>query len=645
MVPDTILPLLPLDRMQREIEFALSASITDATLADTGTTAATLIIPSLVEVTAVAVRHSGGSQRHLAFLLDRAADLAVAGASAQMVEAIFAYQAPHARKAILSVIHSLHQRAARAERGATAALMHTLGAAAPLVVRELQAELRHEHKRRASANADEAAATAAVAPARHGSQQMRTAADEYDYMLEENAAAEEEEYVATASLHRLQSDEVHACLPAVLACALHGCGGDDEMEARTAAVETVGRFMLSHERIAEVTLPALLKLVARTQPTAVRCAATLVFASLLVAHPAQAEAHCGPVLRSALQPIEPPALRRAALASLSDLILSRRLQPSVELPHVLPLLVEAADHADDRARALLSGTALSCIQRLAAAEGPARWSRMLHSTVLQLCPTLPPAGFSRMANTLIPSTMETARAQDLESLGAALVTHLADAAAMRAAARTTADVRHRTNLSALLGLWPPSDKSLAALQKALVGQSPLMVAATSEEAIRRGLQAHALKARAKCGGTVLEGISERLRTAKAQGETAFADELEDVGLAEDVSGGDAGGGEAGGGDAGGEAVAGVVSAEVVIGRGKRGLQPTDSGRKRQVITAGDDALGADEQRAAIEQLARNAIGSLKEKQPLYDSIRLPLLPPAGAGGKARAKGKRAKAGD
>ena len=95
-------------------------------------------------------------------------------------------------------------------------------------------------------------------------------------------------------------------------------------------------------------------------------------------------------------------------------------------------------------------------------------------------------------------------------------------------------ISFRTNISTMIGAWPPSDKLLADLQNKLGttvgggGGTPLMVAAVNEIGVRKGLQALLYKAKGKCGGSVLEGLTETLKScAKAATEEEDEDDDDD----------------------------------------------------------------------------------------------------------------------
>ena len=201
--------------------------------------------------------------------------------------------------------------------------------------------------------------------------------DEYDYMMAEAEAAAEEEAVSGLVMHRLSREPLQLCMPLAMSAATHE--GSPEA-VRIAAVRALGRFMHCNEGSAEHAMPMLVDLasgrgttgqaglgqaglgaapsqegeadeprMAQAQCTGLRCAATLVFSSLVPAFPALAEPHVPRGLRDALRREQPTELRVAALSALSDLLIRRKLQASTELPGVLPLLTDNADELSSRA--------------------------------------------------------------------------------------------------------------------------------------------------------------------------------------------------------------------------------------------------------------------------------------------------------
>ena len=287
--------------------------------------------------------------------------------------------------------------------------------------------------------------------------------------------------------------------------------------------------------------------------------------------------------------------------ALRSLVLSRKMQPSAELPHMLPLLLAEAE---------LSAPALSAVHQLARLEGPTRWPRLLYSSTLKLSASLAIDDFSQLVGQLVPSTLEPARPQELESLAESLVGSLVDAAALRIGANTPVDVRTRGNLAHALGVWPPSDRSLAALLKALGGggrgsgggggghdggRSALLSTAAHVAVVRRGLLLHVQRARPKLGGTVLESIAELLRGVKTEASDCEVD------------------------------IGGAVDESPAAGarRAKR--------RHTALVTAEHKALAqTSEERTSTENSARDAIAALKGQRPLYSTTRLPELQEAQA---------------
>ena len=83
----------------------------------------------------------------------------------------------------------------------------------------------------------------------------------------------------------------------------------------------------------------MLRLAAESEPLlAVRCRATMLFASLVPLMPAQAEPHVPAVLHAPLHGEHPVALRHAANLGLTGLVDARRVQSAAQLPHLLPCL-------------------------------------------------------------------------------------------------------------------------------------------------------------------------------------------------------------------------------------------------------------------------------------------------------------------
>jgi hypothetical protein len=557
LVPTLVYRSLPLDYLQRELETALSIATARCATA------------ALVELFAAALRHRvDGTEPLFEFLNARGADLAIAGAADPLVAALHTYPLRLARAALARIVDAIHDRALAAEHGAAEGLMRLLGAAASHLARTVHSELRIQHR-------EQLPCTGTIT-----SESKKE--EDYDYMEAEAEAVAEETAVGELLLQRLRSDALYACMPTVLAFAVHGSGREDrtdafeeeELAARVAAVGAVGRFMHSHERLAVENLPSLLRLVAQHQPTGVRCAAILVFASLHVAFPAHTGESCTQMLRSTLRSGEPAQLRHASLTALSELVVARRLQPSAELPTLLSLVCDAND--------AVSSSAFTAVGRLRALEGQPRWSRLLHSSALQLGSTEPVDRYVRMLSALIPATLEGSRSQDLEQLGEALVTHLCEIAATCTAASSTTDETLRANLAALIGAWPPTDRSLTALRKALGhgGNGLLLRLAADEPAVHRGLQAHAQHARSKSAGSTLETVTELLRSIKPRGAPASETSAPAAGRCEEDS-------------------------------------------AYNTHREGDHALSLMQERAA-----QDAIRALKAKQSLYAMARLPDLPGA-----------------
>ena len=265
---------------------------------------------------------------------------------------------------------------------------------------------------------------------------------------------------------------------------------------------------------------------------------------------------------------------------------------------------------------------MGCVHALATAEGPHRWARLLHSACLQLSATTPPATYAALIPALLPATIEHAPTRDVEVLGEALVSHLADAAALRAVNPTNDGVRARHNLAALLGAWPPSDKTISALHQSFGGRggggeggseggSAMLQTASHEAGVRRGLQAHANRARGKCAGSALEALSATLK-ACSQGEEAHGDDDDD--------------------DEADEGAEGVGCSPTAARRTKRrrgAARDVDAPDERTQLPPSAEDL------AEAGRLARAALEAIKENRPLYDAARLPTL----VHRKGKAKGK------
>ena len=474
-------------------------------------------------------------------LISRAPALALAGAADALMDLLFIYPLPLVCAALAALLDDLRASSAYSW-DATSTLMHTIGAAAPRLARALQAELKRARPG-LSARSQPAVAAAGA-----------TGGEEYDYMLETEEKLAEEEALSHALIAQLAEGAVFRCAPLVVACAEDAA---TPPSVRVAAVGALGRLMHAHEQMAERLLPSLLTLaspppvkapvmasadgVSSDQGSmAVRRASLLVFASLHPAVPALTEPHTARVLHAALAPHEPLGLRLSAIGCLHDLLAARKLQPSAELPHVLPCMLDAC--------AALRTKATACVQQLSMAEGSLRWPRLLHSALLQACSKLCTSSLGQLVTTLVPSTLHAARKEDAETLGVALVLHLREAADLRSSGDARVEGRRRANVATLIGAWPPSDKAVVALLAGLgaaatksgssggdggeggggggggggvlppAGHGALFTTVCSEPAVRRGLQAFAKAARHKCCGRVLDTLTSVLRTAHARAE-------------------------------------------------------------------------------------------------------------------------------
>ena len=558
--PEAFAKCMPLTQLQQALEAAV-AGVPSSFDAGAGRAA------PLMQLVAIALRHLGGSGGLLRFLTAHGARMALADVRTvkPLMEALFSFPGPLAQAALPHILESLHAVvAATATDGGIVALLSVIAAASPHVVRAIHSQLLTEQEAQRRERGTGSSAT-----------------DEGDYMMEEAEEAADEDVISRRLLEVLGADVVHGCMPFAQAAALDCAAA---CSTRVAAVKALGRMMHSHEQMAERALPSLIELASARAPVAVRQQATLVFASMLISFPALTEGYSPRVLGANMAESEPLLLRRVTLGVLSDLLSHRKLKPAGELPQILPLLVSEE---------VLSAPALNCVQRLATMEGPLRWPRLLLSSLLQLCVQTPALGLDALLSTLIPSTLDGARAQDLEALGDSLVGHLVDAAALHAAQGATSGVH---NLAQLLGAWPPSDKALGSLHKALGGGAAsapakpstrtcvaLWAAASREPAVRRALQSVVVRSRSKHAGPTLEAISML--------------------LAECANGGD------------------ESDEEVEV---NERAPVRERNRRRTLAEAVSDGAGATAARSAMDA-ARNAIGALRADRPLYAAVRLPAL--------------------
>ena len=377
------------------------------------------------------------------------------------------------------------------------------------------------------------------------------------------------------------------------------------IKLRAAAASALGRYASTHHSVAAEVLPAILALAQPDQPLALRLSATAVFGSVVPRVPSLTEPHVASVLHRALldKGEEQTPLRACAHAVLADLLQARKLILSSELPLLLPFVLDEA----------LGESTLACVHRLMTHEGPLRWTRLLHGSVVQLCPTSAPEEFASMLQHLVPATIGSARLQDVAQLGEALCSQLAAEAALCLATASAEDSAAQMlhNLAHLFAAWPPSDRGLVALHRALGGEgesnasgggatggSALLSASRDDVAVHRCLLAHVHKAHAKhLKGSTVDAIA---------------------------------------------ALLGKLDPE----------QPAASkgpSRRRAADEGADGELSASasklKQRALAEQRARDALARLKSSEELYVSASLPELgqtraPPPAAAGSSKHKRRR-----
>lgn len=624
MEPAAVSDMLPLDDIETRLRSFLGS-------ADTAHVATDARVAALVAVAAASLRHAGGSQQHLDFFTSVAPALALCGAEEPLVDVLCAHPVTLAQKALARLLETLRRRCDGGHAQAAVALMRTVGAAAPNVVRIIRVALLKE--RHAVVAAASAAAEAAAATTQTGVEDASVSC--YDYMATVTDSAAEEEAISLALLSRLQTDPVHACLPCVLECARQArC----PLRTRVAAVSAAARLMHSHERIAESALPYLAALVAPAHPSAVRSAAVLGLAALAATYPAHCETPASLALHTSLKPSSTPSLRQTALHALSDLVLARRLQPANELVHVLPMIADG--------NSTIAANARATAHSLATVEGPVRWARLLHSALLQLSAIMTPEPFGRLTATLVPGTIEQAPVRDLESLGDALTTHLTSSSSLRVAASSPSDVHLRHNLARLIGAWPPSDKAVGTLARALGcstfndghcssrsgdidgggdrgSRTALWSTAFIEVGVRCGLRAMVHHARNKCAGRVLDAVAAAL-AACPHGSAEDAPpphdevEVEQPGRIDTDSSTNHG-----------------LAADDGDAEMSSGIQAT-SGASRRKRHNGDVCSGSGAEDAAsmlttaaelagTAIAARGAIESLRSDRSLYASVRLPDL--------------------
>ena len=230
------------------------------------------------------------------------------------------------------------------------------------------------------------------------------------------------------------------------------------------------------------------------------------------------------------------------------------MQPAAHLPYLLPCL-ECE---------MLRGTTQRFISRLMEREGADRgWPRLLYSSLLNLCPQTPVDAFSAVLSHLVPDTLRDARAQELSSCAETLVAQafhshptlfsapmpfrrsspdnavlviwrcawqLSEAALHHAGGR---EANFCTNVANMFASWPPSDRSLAAVLRALGGSSPvgggspLLVFCRKRRGatLQRGLATHVQRARTKqLKGPSLDHLTRLLKMDKEQVQDESGDE-------------------------------------------------------------------------------------------------------------------------
>lgn len=590
-------------------------------------------ISPLLHLLRITLVHGKSGRTAFLALISRAPALALAGAAEALMDLLFIYPLPLVCAALAALLDDLRASSAY-NWGVTSTLMHTIGAAAPRLARALHAELKRARPG-LSARSQPAVAAAGA-----------TGGEEYDYLLEMEEKLAEEEALSHALIAQLAEAAVFRCAPLVVACAEDAA---TPSSVRMTAVGALGRLMHAHEQMAERLLPSLLTLASPPPVMAsvtasadgvnseqgsmavpVRRASLLVLASLHPAVPALTEPHTARVLHAALAPHEPLELRLSAIGCLHDLLAARKLQPSAELPHVLPCMLDAC--------AALRTKATACVQQLSMAEGSLRWPHLLRSALLQACSKLCTSSLTQLVTTLVPSTLHAARKEDTEALGVALVMHLREAADLRSSGDARIEGRRRANVATLIGAWPPSDKAVMALLAGLgaaatksgtsggdgggdgggvlppAGHGALFTTVCSELAVRRGLQAFAKAARHKCCGRVLEALTSVLRTAHARAED---------------HGGGISGDDAEGSDGDGQ------------GHELSRRPPTADGRPTKKRGGLHGRLGAEHavpEARALERRACRDITGLKEARALYPAIEWPALGSAHGSGKSSAGG-------
>ena len=571
---------------------------------DAGAIAARRVAP-LLRLMAALVAARGSTQQVALFLCRHGVRCARMGAVVPTVAAIYEAAHPPAmvRTAMARLLSELSRGSDAGDEADGVLLMGALAEAA----RHSAAALRRE--------SSIAVTSRSLAPQPGSS---AAAVDEYDYMLEEEEKARREEQASSLLLARLRGDDACGAMPMVARVAENAAAGPT---LRAAATSALARFAHLHHTFAEEQLPTVLRLTAESEPLAVRCRATLLFASLVPLMPAQAEPHLPSVLHEPLNGEQPVALRHAANLGLTGLVDARLVQSAAQLPHLLPCLQFEELHV----------RTMQCISRLVQHEGASGWPRLLYASLLQLCPHTPVEAFASLLPHLLPGTLGGARPQELSTCAEALVSQLAEgppptarlppltsrlpppvsrlsppatrlpppatrrpplasrhqppprATAPTPATACTAAALHHAggkaaafciNIAHVFAAWPPSDRSLGATLRALSGTgsiSPLLVFCRRRRgaAVRRALVSHVQRARAKqLKGTSLDALARLLELDEAHASDGSDDEApEDSGENGDGALGVINGETGGDGDGTDGAAAGATGQEQRKGEG------------------------------------------------------------------------------
>ena len=387
--PEAVHPAASLGWTQHEAALAIEAGAV-----------ATRRVAPLLRLMAALVAARGSTQQVALFLCRHGVRCARMGAVVPTVAAI--YEAAHppvmVRTAMARLLSELSRGSDAGDEADGVLLMGALAEAA----RHSAAALRRESS---------AAVTSRSLAPQPGS--SAAAVDEYDYMLEEEEKARREEQASSLLLARLRDDDACGAMPMVARVATNAAAAP---ALRAAATSALARFAHLHHTFAEEQLPTVLRLTAESEPLAVRCRATLLFASLVPLMPAQAEPHLPAVLHEPLHGEQPAALRHAANLGLTGLVDARLVQSAAQLPHLLPCLQFEELHV----------RTMQCISRLVQHEGASGWPRLLYASLLQLCPHTPVEAFASLLPHLLPGTVGGARPQELSTCAEALVSQLAE---------------------------------------------------------------------------------------------------------------------------------------------------------------------------------------------------------------------------